>query len=288
MTTYTMVHTLPGISSGDADFGRLITEYRAILLGCGLVRTADAGQVDVATVIRPSSSLTAAGYDIWRFDDVLQADAPIFLKIEYGTGNGTASYFQVWVTLGQGSDGAGNLTGIRSSRISSYGYPAAVTGVTSYSCHTEGFLGVINRANGSNDAWYVGAGSFVVCRSCDANGFPTSAGAYILVGDTNVAAQAIRFTDGAAVINASPSTSVALFPLDVMQSVAGEIPFIPMWLPLPQLTPVFGLAAYPNKLIPIVDYIDISMVGSRSRRYLALQGGLSSRNSSLGFAMLWE
>jgi len=288
MTTHTIVHPLAGLLTSDAELGRMITEYRSILASCGLVRTADTGQVDPSTVIRGSASLTAAGFDIWRFDDALQVEAPIYLKIEYGTGNGSATYFNVWVTLGQGSDGAGNLTGVRSSRIGSYGYPLTNTGMSSYSCHTEGFLGVMHRLNGTNTTSYVGAGSFVVCRSCDANGYPTTAGAYILMSDSSSVGQAIRFTDGAAVINAAPSLAVAQFPLGVMQSVSGEIPFLPMWLPLPQLTPIFGLAAFPNVLIPSLDFIDISMVGSRSRRYIAVQGGLSTRAYTIGFAMIWE
>lgn len=80
-------------------------------LAAALTQTTDTGQINLTTVLKPTVANTAAGYEIWRFKDTLQATSPIFLKIEYGSGgSSTGANPMVWVTLGTGSDGVGNLT----------------------------------------------------------------------------------------------------------------------------------------------------------------------------------
>jgi hypothetical protein len=82
----------------------------------GLVQTADTGQINWTTVAAPSGTNTAMGYEIWRFNDSLQSSAPVFLKLEYGSGP-NVRLPQMWVTVGVGSDGAGNLTGTNISGV---------------------------------------------------------------------------------------------------------------------------------------------------------------------------
>jgi hypothetical protein len=95
-------------NSSDANFrawGKSISDG---LQSVGIIKTADAGQIDWATVAAPALS-TVGGYEIRRFDDALQSTSPYFLKIEYGTGS-TTSNPQIWLTLGHITDGAGTLT----------------------------------------------------------------------------------------------------------------------------------------------------------------------------------
>jgi hypothetical protein len=93
----------------DASFRAWGSELSAAFTSVGLTKTADTGQIDWLTVARPGTS-TDAGYEIWRFNDAAQATHPIFFKLYYGTGT-TATYPRMWAQVGQGSDGAGNLTG---------------------------------------------------------------------------------------------------------------------------------------------------------------------------------
>lgn len=94
------------------------------LAAVGLVKTADTGQIDWTTVVAPGGVDTYMGYEIWRFNDSLQATAPVFIKIEYGS-SGTASAPGVRIQFGSGSNGSGTLTGNLSSQ-----YPSAVVSIT--------------------------------------------------------------------------------------------------------------------------------------------------------------
>jgi len=85
------------------------------LAACGLVKTADTGQVNGytwATLPAPPATNNNNFYEIWRFDDPLQATLPVFIKLWYGnSSNPLAGSYCFSVAIGTGSDGAGNLTG---------------------------------------------------------------------------------------------------------------------------------------------------------------------------------
>lgn len=289
MTTTTITYPLAGVSNNDADFRRLVLEYSALLAAAGLVKTGDTGQIDASTVTRPVAANVRAGYEIWRFNDPLQASAPIYLKVSYGVGTGSLTNTKVWVALGQGSDGAGNLTGILSSDIANDGsdFGAVLGGSISYACHADGFFGVVNRQGGHNSTAACSWGSFAVCRSCDSNGYPTTEGVFIIFGGQSGIAQAINFDPVIGVLGAA-STQVFQLPLGIGVAVAGEIPMYPLWMPLPHLVPVFGMLAYPNGLVLGNGVITIAMVGSRERTYLVPRKGFSGTANAVGFGMLWE
>lgn len=79
-----------------------------------LVKTTDTGQINWSTVINPAGN-TAAGYEIYRFNDSLQSTAPIFLKIEYGMSD-SGGRPALWLTIGKGSNGAGSITNVLFAR----------------------------------------------------------------------------------------------------------------------------------------------------------------------------
>ena len=99
----------------DANFRLWGGEVSTQLAALGLVQTADVGQINWATVTRPLAANTVQGYEMWRFNDSFQATAPVFIKLEYGSG-GNANRPAIWYQVGDGSDGAGNLTGATSTR----------------------------------------------------------------------------------------------------------------------------------------------------------------------------
>lgn len=99
----------------DAQFRTWGSAYAAKFASMGLVQTADTGQVNWATVLTPGGTNTVGGYEIWRMDDALQATAPIFIKFEFGSGAAAANG-SIWFTLGNGSNGAGGLLGVVSTR----------------------------------------------------------------------------------------------------------------------------------------------------------------------------
>jgi hypothetical protein len=97
-------------NSSDANFRAWGSYIAARLLAVGMVQTADTGQINWATVLAPVAATTYQGYEIWRFNDSLQATRPVFIKIEYGSSSVTA-HPQVRIQLGSGSNGTGTLTG---------------------------------------------------------------------------------------------------------------------------------------------------------------------------------
>lgn len=102
--------TLPANIQTDADFRAWGSGISAQFAAIGLIKTADTGQINWTTVLKPASSTTMQGYEIWRFNDALQASKPVFFKIEFGSG-GIATAPGLTIQAGTASNGAGALSG---------------------------------------------------------------------------------------------------------------------------------------------------------------------------------
>lgn len=94
----------------DADFRTWITEFSNALTSVGLIQTSDTGQINKATVVRVTGN-NDAGYEIFRFADLLQSTSPVFIRVMYGSA-GTNTIPRLRIQIGTATDGAGNLTGI--------------------------------------------------------------------------------------------------------------------------------------------------------------------------------
>jgi hypothetical protein len=97
-------------NSSDANFRAWGSYISARLAAVGLVQTADTGQINWVTVLTPAGINTYQGYEIWRFDDALQATFPVYIKIQYGEDD-AADGPGIRITFGSGSNGTGSLTG---------------------------------------------------------------------------------------------------------------------------------------------------------------------------------
>jgi hypothetical protein len=104
----TDTRSLPAFIDTDATFRTWGSGINAQLAAVGLVKTADTGQIDWTTALRPAVGVYA-GYEVWRFADALQATHPVFIKIEYGIG-GAADIPRLAVTVGAATNGAGTLS----------------------------------------------------------------------------------------------------------------------------------------------------------------------------------
>ena len=158
-----------------AQFRAIGGRSQAHLAAIGLVQTTDTGQIDWTTVAAPTTSAQSMGYEIWRFNDALQATAPIFFKIEFGSA-GPADHPSIWLTVGTGSNGAGTITNIGAARRHlKHDGPAGPTGTAypNYLCHVEGFLGVVLRVGYANVNTEC---SFIICRYSNDDGTPNGDG----------------------------------------------------------------------------------------------------------------
>jgi len=120
-------------SSTSAQFRAWGVIVGNALLGLGLARSTDVGAINWTTVIAPTVDQTSAGWEIFMFQDALQATHPVFIKMEYGVCSQFApGGAALWMTVGSGSDGAGNLTGQVGARMSVTGEGGVLTPSTSY------------------------------------------------------------------------------------------------------------------------------------------------------------
>lgn len=115
-----------------AGFNAWVTEViGALFTSLTLTQTADTGQTTNGGSSVPATN-TAGGYVIGRFNDTLQSTAPIFFKLEFGTGASSATTPQMWITVGQGSNGSGTITGTTMTRCVVLNGTAPASTTTSY------------------------------------------------------------------------------------------------------------------------------------------------------------
>lgn len=292
MATRTWVS--PVSHADDAGFRawglELSTELDAFL-----PKTADTGQINWSTVTRPATN-TAAGYEIRRFNDSLQATAPIFIKLEYGTFN-SAMIPSIWLTVGTGTNGAGTLTGSVTQRAqctysaapNSSGYPSLISSL-------PGFFGLLWKAGTAASG---GQGFFAMARHANASGVANGDGFMVFWGATGASAacssQCVRTASPVAVF--ATSNQYALIPGQVISSAVdadyqayGVFGINPRVWVVPWLTAVC-LADIPDRTT-----FQTTMVGSTQHTFISLSSGFRPTTagtgpgmiSSYGFAMVWE
>lgn len=81
--------------------GKISTSLQAVL-----TKTSDTGQFVPGTT--NGSGVYGTVYEVYAFTDSLQATKPVFVRVDY-IGN---TYYDLLVSVGTGTDGAGNLTGV--------------------------------------------------------------------------------------------------------------------------------------------------------------------------------
>lgn len=97
-------------NTSDAYFRKWSQDLHNAIVAAGMVQTADTGQITFASAVKPTSSSTSAGYTVYRFNDSQQSTAPLFVRLDWGTGN-AASAPGLRITIGSGSSGSGAITG---------------------------------------------------------------------------------------------------------------------------------------------------------------------------------
>jgi hypothetical protein len=103
-------NTVTDDSTTDAKFRAWVQFIEDTLVTTGgWVVTADTGQMVISTVLHPTSVNQKMGYRVYRMADALQATAPVFVRFDFG-GATQAACVGIWITIGMGSDGAGNIT----------------------------------------------------------------------------------------------------------------------------------------------------------------------------------
>jgi hypothetical protein len=164
--------------TNDTSFRTWGSAFSTALATVGMVKTADTGQINWTTVTVPGTNIQA-GYEIWRFNDSLQATAPLFLRVGYGTGSSNCCSF--WWTIGKGSDGAGNITGVLQTVTQNQCSMSIGTGVTNwYLSSGDGSMLTGAPALATVDAASTCMWFFALDRSRDSSGVATATGAWFV------------------------------------------------------------------------------------------------------------
>ena len=309
MTTATT--STPVSNASSATFRLWGLENNTQLLAVGLTQTADTGQINWATVALPGTINTIAGFEIYRFNDTLQSTSPVFIKIDYGTGSSVAVPLAA-ITIGQGSNGSGTLTGTLSTRVAvSVATPSsAVTNATSFWCYnaTAGFLGIGWKygINSVSVAASVACGGITLERSCDTSGASTGDAVLLMssINNTTAGPQSGGYSQIFSYLTSAFTTTAvapvnqwsAFWPFDVASTtVGGNNQVMPRFLFTPniQLSNCTGIGLVTE--IPFGTTFSAALIGSTSRTYLAVgqiysSGAVIPQASAptLSHYMLWQ
>ncbi len=149
------------------------------------VNTADTGQMTIASAAAPVGANSKIGYRVYKMGDALQATAPCFMRLDYGSGSATNTP-GIWITIGTGSNGSGTITGLLFNGGGS-ATPQVMTGINdttacnSYSAAGSNWVAVMLFVRSAGNDLLI----FNVERSKDAStGADTGAGFLIGYGDT--------------------------------------------------------------------------------------------------------
>lgn len=278
-TSYTSVidHT------SDAGFRAWVAALIAGWISAGLVQTSDTGQINTSTVLRPATSVIG-GYAIFKF-----SDSSLFLKVEFGTTT-TAVNPELFITVGQGSNGSGTLTGQLSTR-QTFGSRIAATSVatpfTSYLSHNGNSFSFIWGALGcSSGAFHMG--TLCIGWSVDSAGARTSVMFGIYCGGTASAAglfQTVRVSGTA--ITMGQHSLYGLIIGGVTSSLSGtNIQAYQTYMNGPDVEPFPWMVLYVIAEVTRFNTFPVAMVGGVSHTYLAQ--GRSSSVAGLQSNLTWD
>jgi len=283
-----------GATSTAEAYRAIIVSIEESIAACGLVRTADTGQINPATVTIPTTVNTDVGYSVWRFSDALQSVAPIFIKLMYRRGSNGQSLGAKW-TIGTATDGSGNFVGasMESSALSGISQTAATPTYDNYYTHSSGFFGIahfVGIATGNTSPFTV-----FVQRTVDNNGAPTAEGVVMTVSGTAATSTGscyrMTFTSPPSQrsYNSSYSTTI---PGDLLDSRINLDPQVFLcWTSLPKVKPLIATAGYLVGEITEKAQFSIALVGVTPRNYIALgpsAGRILNNAAGSNYAMLWE
>lgn len=159
-------------TADDAEFRLWAQSVHDALIAVGLTQATDTGQINFATVAKPTSTNVDAGYAVYRFSDALQATRPVFIRLVFGTGN-QATTPRIGVAIGTATNGAGTLSGISTTLRNLNTSAAATQNVQSWA---SGSTNRVTFCMWGGDTTSSRAVAFGVERTHDANGDDSNVG----------------------------------------------------------------------------------------------------------------
>lgn len=282
----------------DADFRAWGSELSAALDALGLFpKSADSGQIDWTTVSIPGIN-TSAGYEIRYLNDSQNSAAPVYVKFEFGTA-GQATYPEVWCTIGQGSDGAGGITGTifarRTIATNSVFTGNSTNTFPSYYCAVDGFVGFLFKSG----AMQHGFTGLVLQRTVDDSGAPTAEGLFVFFNRNDASnfypvPGAYTYQSGLTTGPSSGGSSAYLLrPYgSTGHGPIGSPPAYQMFrhfAGFPESRPLlYTVSADPNDTLSAGTTFQLTPVGTTPRSYIVLPPNHLCLSSDDNICMIWE
>ena len=176
MASFFTNRTFLGQITTDAEFRAFAAQMIADFGSCNWVQTSDTGQINTSTVTKPGAANTSAGYAIFRMADSLQATAPVYCKIEFGTGN-TATALSIWITVGTGTNGAGTLTGQVGTRFQAGANGTSASNLRQVICGDTNRILMMWQTNSATTLTF----GFSIERTHDGTGADTATGIMVAI-----------------------------------------------------------------------------------------------------------
>ena len=266
------------IQTTDAEFRAWVTAisngFQALF-----TKVTQSGEINLSTVSMPASANTSQGFEVYRFNDSLQATAPLYFKIEYGS-TSLAVTPGCWLTVGKGADGSGTITSVLLARqLVFYPYSNSASFYNSYIGSGDGSCLIFSLFPSAPG---IGAqGSYcVVERSRDSNGNPTAAGVFWQYsGQSNSSdycetsdystAQKISLTSGCINIPANLSTNISLSDGVSSPVFTGFVmtPSRVSWVPTAVVGAAqqdFGIGVVAASVVGAIDYLAMGVASQYS------------------------
>ena len=305
--------------AATANFQAWVNEiYTALVTTCGLTNTVDSGQMAVPCTSALPGTNTSAGYYMFNFNDTLQATAPVFIKMEFGTGTSAAAP-SILVTVGTGTNGAGTVTGTVLFRVqATTNSTISNPGVTSYNsryCYnaTQGFLGLVWKTGSTTSLGNIGMGAIFILRSNSVSGAPTADSVLLITNASSATTGSTGSGGNAQIINYNIPTAYqgGSFPLTTQTSWCPSLPYgtqqsvvgttgqvFPVWNYQGTATQVgFSitnlLAICILAEIPTGTTASINIIGSSPLTYISTGNPLGTSlgnagSTTFGLLMLWQ
>lgn len=233
--------TQPVFGVTPAEFQAWAGAVYAGVEAVGLENTGDTGQTspeDVASISLVNHQESWFSSKMYRFDDALQATAPIFVQIRLGIFRTNNENFPIReVSVGSATDGANGFTGGRvtlksaTAMYSNPGWSGMSPLAPSFYCFNEeaGFLGAVAGVGAGGSGGVVeSVATFFVARTTDDAGQASGDGVTLIVGNygkgtgNGIGAITIPYTGRHLSFASGPGP---LCP-DVFPRVGGETPVI--------------------------------------------------------------
>lgn len=287
--------------ASNADFRQWGKELSDAMRTAGLVVASEVpNQINWTTVNNPAFINTVAGFEVYKFNDALQAAAPVFIKLEYGYG-GATTVPTIWITVGSAITVSAVMTGVFTGRqvMGTYvGLTQQTRPLLTNVCVLPGYVAVLHKRGATNGNYNPDcAHFFAVCRTVDDQGVNNGDGVMVFSSITALSsapyAQCLGFTNGGFVSGYHPGYGFIPYQMTQTNQSANDLQIFKTLGVYPQVRPNPYVLIYLRNEMSENTVVRAAMQGSTVHSYLSAGLALTpvgwwSANTGRAFAFRFQ